>query len=120
MRTRKAVVTAAVSAALLAAGLGAGSIASAAIGSSTGQDTKSDQGAQEAQSAPREATKFPENESGQTYGSAAEVTEEYLPDLVLVMTNEGGEGYVPRDEIFPPRRKVLGRGACDHAPHRHH
>lgn len=56
---------------------------------------------------------FPVNESGQTYGSASQVSvppdydgpiddlREYYPDLVLTVSSEGVEGYIYLDDFFP-------------------
>lgn len=102
MNVRRTILAATLSGVMLAVGLGVGTIASASILTTVG-DSNSTEGV--AVSQPLEA--FPLNAAGQTYGSAAGVEWEAIPDLVLVIMDNGREGYVQRDLVFPPPASSL-------------
>lgn len=45
------------------------------------------------------AAAFPRNEAGLTYGSALNLSDEAAPDLILVETTDGQEGYVYKSDL---------------------
>jgi len=97
MRSRRIVIGVLLTAGLAVGGLAIGTIASAAVMQSTPPvaSSSTDDGRLQPQ-------EYPKNASGQTYGSAFGATWETIPDLVLVITDQGGEGFVPREAVFVP------------------
>lgn len=61
------------------------------------------------------ALSFPRNDAGETYGSAFGADWDSIPDLVRVITDQGGEGYVERDFLFTPPPRTL-RDALGYVP----